>query len=94
MCVSTHVVMIMHHCINLRKNVLRVIFVPFYISVCISDINTGNKSFESMAKFRYLGTTLTNQNSLYEELRADSTQGTPATIQSRIFCLFICCPET
>ena len=30
------------------------------------NINTGNKSFETAEQFRYLGTALTNQNSIRE----------------------------
>jgi hypothetical protein len=35
------------------------------------NIQVGNKSFESVEQFKYLGTTLTNQNSTYEEIRAN-----------------------
>jgi len=31
------------------------------------NIRTGNSSFESVEEFKYLGTTLTNQNSIQEE---------------------------
>ena len=33
------------------------------------NIETGNKSFETEEQFRYLGTTLTNQNSIHEEIK-------------------------
>jgi hypothetical protein len=35
----------------------------------------GNKSFETVEHFRYLGSTLTNQNSIYEELKSRKKSG-------------------
>jgi hypothetical protein len=34
-------------------------------------MNTDNSSFERVEEFKYLGTNLTNHNSIQEEIRAD-----------------------
>jgi hypothetical protein len=33
------------------------------------DINIGNRRFENVAQFRYLGTTITNQNLIQEGIK-------------------------
>jgi hypothetical protein len=38
-------------------------------------MKTGNNSFESVEEFKYFGTTLTNQNSLQEEIKGRLKSG-------------------
>jgi hypothetical protein len=39
------------------------------------SIKTANRSFEDVAKFKYLGTTLTDQNCMYEEIKSRLNSG-------------------
>jgi hypothetical protein len=47
-----------------------------------------------VAQFTYLGTTITNQNLIQEEIKEDWIRTILATIQSRTFCLLVCCLKT
>ena len=52
-----------------------------------------NSSFNSVELFKYLVTTLPNQNSIQEEIKARLASGNAAIIRSRIFCLLVCDPN-
>ena len=50
------------------------------------NIKIDNSSFERVEQFRYLRTTLTNQNSMQEEIKR-KLKSANAIIRCRIFCL-------
>jgi hypothetical protein len=53
-----------------------------------------DNSFEMLEQFRYLVTTLTNQNSIQEEIKSIlKSHGMLAVIRCRIFSLPVCYPK-
>jgi len=51
------------------------------------SIKSDNTSFEMVEEFGYLGTTLTNQNSIQEEIKSRLKSGNACYHLCRIFCL-------
>jgi len=49
-----------------------------------------NSSIERVEEFKYLGTTLTNKNSIQEEIKSRLKLGMLAIIRYRIICLPVC----
>jgi hypothetical protein len=52
-----------------------------------------NSSIERVEEFKYLGTTLTDQNSIQEEIKSRLKLGNAAIIRCRIFGLPVCYPK-
>jgi hypothetical protein len=57
------------------------------------NINIAKKSYENVANFMYLGTTVTNQNSINEKITCRLKSVVFAAIQFGT-CLLVCCLKT
>jgi len=57
------------------------------------NIKTDNGFFERVEHFGYLGTNVSNQNSIRKEISADWSHGISAISRCRTFCLPICYPK-
>ena len=56
-------------------------------------IKADNSSRESVEQLKYLGTKLTYQNSIQEEIKSRLNQGMLIIIRCRIFCFLVCYPK-
>ena len=56
----------------------------------IHNIKTDNSSFERVVNFKYLGRTLTNQNSIQEEIKSGLKSGNACYHSVQNFCLPVC----
>jgi hypothetical protein len=57
------------------------------------SIKIANRSFEGVAKFKYLGTTLTDQNCMQEEIKSRLNSGNACYHSVQSLCLPPCCPR-
>jgi hypothetical protein len=58
------------------------------------NIKIANRLFESVSQFKYLGTTVTNQNLTQEEIRRRLNSGNACYHSVQTFCLLVCCQKT
>ena len=57
------------------------------------SVRIDNSTFERVDEFKHLGTNLTNQNSILEEIKSKLRSGMLAIIRCRIFCIPGCYPK-
>ena len=59
----------------------------------IHSMKVDNSSIARVEEFKYLGTTLTNQNSIQEDIKSRLKSGMLVIIRCRIICHPGCCPK-
>jgi hypothetical protein len=59
----------------------------------IREIKIGNRSFENVSQFKYLGTTITNQNLIQEEIKRRLNSGNACYHSAQNLCPLACCQK-
>jgi len=59
-----------------------------YLINILTDLHNGMCQFETVEQFKYLGTTLTNHNSIQEEIKSRLKSGNSCchSVQNLLFC--------
>jgi hypothetical protein len=57
------------------------------------EIKIGNRSFENVSQFKYLGMTVTNQNLIQEEIKWRLNSGNACYRSVQKFCPLACCQK-
>jgi hypothetical protein len=57
------------------------------------EIKIGNRSFENVSQFKYLGMSVTNQNLIQEEIKRRFNSANACYHRSRSFCPLTCCQK-
>ena len=57
------------------------------------NINIDDSSFERVEHYKYLGKTITNQNSIREEIKTKLKSGNAGYYSEPNFCLPVCCQK-
>jgi pimeloyl-CoA synthetase len=57
------------------------------------NIKLDNKSFERLEQFKYFGTTVTNLNSIQEQIKSRLKSGNACYHSVQILCLTVCCTK-
>jgi hypothetical protein len=81
--------------LEVNEETTKYMLLSHHQNVCQNrDIKIVNRSFENVSQLKYLGTTVTNQNLIKEEIKRRLNLVMLAIIRCRTFCLLVCCLKT
>jgi hypothetical protein len=66
----------------------------YLLVILLNDIKIGSRCFENVAQFKYLGTTVTNQNFIQKEIKRSLNSGNVCYHSVQKFCLLVCSLKT